>query len=1339
MRSATVQSHSCLAIACPKLLLSLTLLFISVFSFAQNGVSVNYQTGAASINIPIHTIQRREISVPISLSYSASGVHVNDVAGSVGMGWTLNAGGAITRQVRDLPDDVKTDNQAVTRTGWIFNGSGALINNFVVANDNNPATCTDEATDLSYIGSHFFTTTDLQPDIFTISVPGLYCSFVYDNVAGQFRTIPYQDLKISYTMNAVNNGIGTFTVTNDQGVTYVFGRAENTTVIANNPGTVWAYSRQFNCYQNGINIADAWYLTSIMDPGANNIVLNYTAGIPYLTSSPITSIFGSGSNSWTTTPQYTIQTVVNPLLVAGVAVLNSDNTIYEVDSVHMTYGRSYNGYYDEVQTIKCASGQSYTFGYGHTGTNTVRDYLTSFGEPNCDNTSIYNFAYSGVNFSANTTTLPDSANYGQDYWGYSNGNTAATNLTPQLYVFPDNPSYPNLERYRYYAVPGYTGTYFVLPGTDRSANGSYITAGTLNQMTTPLGGTVSFTYEPNDYYDVSAATTHIGGGIRIKQLVFADGINAAGNVTKNYTYTDPSTGVSTGEPISLPQFAFTTPNSGDPGTATFWNTTTVRNALNLSPESTTILYGKVKEQQSGSGSSLYQFINPGTFWQTSASPDWSPTVTDVASPTINQVCPIGSAKNSTYGYPFPSNVNYNFERGLLSTVTRYNDAGTQVGQTVYTYQRSYSTPAKIPGFAYETYGVATYYSKYFLELATSELTSTATNYVNDIGNTTNDATRQQKSVTNYYYQSPNHKLVTKIESVNTDGTTNRQYIQYAKDYAVASAVDAPSLALKGLVSLNQNLPVEKYWTVTKSGTELAVAAELYSFALISPRIPLYLYMPNHKYNFVSGAGVSNFAFSSISGAGVFQSYPNYKTATNFTQYHPNGVLMVSDDNFHNVKSELIEDDLLQPIATFTNATFTDASFNYMPAAYNEAGYCGFETTGYEYNWAITSPGTATSTPRSGLYCEGMSTSTVISESFNLRANVNHYIFSGWVNAATAGSLTIQLLNSSGTQFSSTPLSFASTATNQWQYYEVRIPTAGLTTQFKINIQSSVANNVDDLLFYPETSEVTTAARDIYKGVLTSKTNTNGVAEYYSYDNLNRLQFVYDQDKNITLKRTYANVNAMSTYSSATFNYAPTAISGNAAVTFTGPTNMACVPGTFYAWNFGDGKATTPTLNAYQAVHSYAAAGTYTVTLNTTNAVFGNKQTSQNVTVAAGPELGVAICQSGVNAFNQSANTFTTTTCIGHPTSNTISYFWVTGISNPPPGAVITYQWQIRYADGGAGSAAFANISGATANNYSVPFTMSTARPFQMQVVVTDTNSGQSATSNILFLSLSGPQ
>src|SRR6202012_3399330 len=66
---------------------------------------VNLFTGLPEINIPIYALKGRNLSVPIGLSYHASGIKVGENASCVGLGWSLQAGGVITRSVRGLPDD----------------------------------------------------------------------------------------------------------------------------------------------------------------------------------------------------------------------------------------------------------------------------------------------------------------------------------------------------------------------------------------------------------------------------------------------------------------------------------------------------------------------------------------------------------------------------------------------------------------------------------------------------------------------------------------------------------------------------------------------------------------------------------------------------------------------------------------------------------------------------------------------------------------------------------------------------------------------------------------------------------------------------------------------------------------------------------------------------------------------------------------------------------------------------------------------------------------------------------------------------------------------------------
>jgi len=132
-------------------------------------IPVSYFTGVPSINVPIFTLQEGSLNVPISLSYHASGIKVAETASWVGIGWSLNAGGMITRTILGIADE-KND-------GYYNDG----IN------------LTD--TTLSTIQEIANGTLDSEPDLFNFNVNGYSGKFYFDqNKEAHF--IPKQDLKI---------------------------------------------------------------------------------------------------------------------------------------------------------------------------------------------------------------------------------------------------------------------------------------------------------------------------------------------------------------------------------------------------------------------------------------------------------------------------------------------------------------------------------------------------------------------------------------------------------------------------------------------------------------------------------------------------------------------------------------------------------------------------------------------------------------------------------------------------------------------------------------------------------------------------------------------------------------------------------------------------------------------------------------------------------------------------------------------------------------------------------------------------------------------------------------
>src|SRR5580704_13048407 len=67
-------------------------------------VPVSPYTGTADVTVPIYTIQAKGITVPVSVSYHTGGIKMKEEASWVGLGWALNAGGAISRTIMGHDD-----------------------------------------------------------------------------------------------------------------------------------------------------------------------------------------------------------------------------------------------------------------------------------------------------------------------------------------------------------------------------------------------------------------------------------------------------------------------------------------------------------------------------------------------------------------------------------------------------------------------------------------------------------------------------------------------------------------------------------------------------------------------------------------------------------------------------------------------------------------------------------------------------------------------------------------------------------------------------------------------------------------------------------------------------------------------------------------------------------------------------------------------------------------------------------------------------------------------------------------------------------------------------------
>ena len=73
----------------------------SAYSFSKYiDYPMSLYTGVPDISVPLYEIQAVGLSIPVTLSYHASGITVSQEATAVGLGWSLNAGGMISRTVK---------------------------------------------------------------------------------------------------------------------------------------------------------------------------------------------------------------------------------------------------------------------------------------------------------------------------------------------------------------------------------------------------------------------------------------------------------------------------------------------------------------------------------------------------------------------------------------------------------------------------------------------------------------------------------------------------------------------------------------------------------------------------------------------------------------------------------------------------------------------------------------------------------------------------------------------------------------------------------------------------------------------------------------------------------------------------------------------------------------------------------------------------------------------------------------------------------------------------------------------------------------------------------------
>jgi hypothetical protein len=139
---------------------------------------LHLNTGTASIEIPMYTLQYGDITLPISLRYDSSGIKVGDMASAVGLKWNLNYGGVLTRNVRGRRDEGDGDvlinpfnnsGSPPIIKGWYKDYGLTALTSFLGDDQTDVTETEGYNTFLSNAAINFY---DSQPDLFAFHVAG---------------------------------------------------------------------------------------------------------------------------------------------------------------------------------------------------------------------------------------------------------------------------------------------------------------------------------------------------------------------------------------------------------------------------------------------------------------------------------------------------------------------------------------------------------------------------------------------------------------------------------------------------------------------------------------------------------------------------------------------------------------------------------------------------------------------------------------------------------------------------------------------------------------------------------------------------------------------------------------------------------------------------------------------------------------------------------------------------------------------------------------------------------------------------------------------------------------
>ena len=438
------------------------------------GIEFGLSTGTLSQTIPIYQYSSSNITVPISINYSSNGVKVDEIASRVGMSWSLNTGGVITRTVYGRADEMSTRLKPPSDFPLQSTNLISFMDNLALSNLDGG-------------------TSDAQPDIFSFNFYGYSGKFILDSSYNALL-LSHTDIKITMQFDSSSWNIK---MISQDGVQYFFGGDSAIETTSNNQVGVGCGKGAFSA------VPTAYYLKRIIHPNNDTVNFIYSRfGFTYK-SGTVETMYGLDPSYHVPCPTGDYQPGA-PNLSNTTCLSQYTNSGVSLNEINSTSGGKVKFYYssrtdgvdkaltkieiyqpDSTSTpIRVFSflynySRATSFGNGYSTSDTTINYrlfLSKFIERSADSSLLktYQFYYNDIN------GLPPRLSFAQDDYGIFNGKNNTT-LVPK-------PTYLIWQA----KIPDATA--------NRSADPIYGVKGLLSKIVYPTGGSDTIYYESNTVY-----------------------------------------------------------------------------------------------------------------------------------------------------------------------------------------------------------------------------------------------------------------------------------------------------------------------------------------------------------------------------------------------------------------------------------------------------------------------------------------------------------------------------------------------------------------------------------------------------------------------------------------------------------------------------------------------------------------------------------------------------------------------------------------------------------------------------------------------------------------------